>query len=192
MIAVEEFITLARVVKPQGRHGEIAVEVHSDAPDRFRPGLGLWALAEEDSRRRKLEIKEVWPHKGFLVLSFAGVDSISDAEALVGCELQVPRQERAQLEPGWAYISDLVGCTVCDGPREIGRVEDVRFGAGEAALLVVREGNRELEIPYAQAHLENLDIEGKRIRMRLPQGMLELDAPLTPEEKQQQQKRRGQ
>jgi 16S rRNA processing protein RimM len=68
----------------------------------------------------------------------------------------------------------------------------VRFGAGEAALLVVREGNRELEIPYAQAHLENLDIEGKRIQMRLPQGMLELDAPLTPEEKQQQQKRRGQ
>ena len=192
MIAVEEFITLARVVKPQGRHGEVAVEVHSDVPGRFHPGLSLWALAEEDGRRRKLEVKEVWPHKGFLVLSFAGVDSISDAEALAGCELQVPCHERAQLEPGWAYISDLVGCTVCDGPREIGRVEEVRLGAGEAPLLVVREGNRELEIPYAQAHLENLDIEGKRIRMRLPQGMLELDAPLTPEEKQQQQKSRGQ
>jgi 16S rRNA processing protein RimM len=192
MIAVEEFITLARVVKPQGRHGEVAVEVHSDVPGRFRPGLSLWALAEEDSRRRKLEIKEVWPHKGFLVLSFAGVDSISDAEALAGCELQVPRQDRAQLQPGWAYISDLVGCTVFDGPREIGRVEGVRFGAGEAPLLVIRKGNRELEIPYAQAHLENLDIEGQCIRMRLPQGMLELDAPLTPEEKQQQQKRRGQ
>ena len=191
MIAVEEFITLARVVKPQGRQGEVAVEVHSDVPGRFRPGLSLWALADND-RRRRLEIKETWPHKGFLVLRFAGVDSISDAEALAGCELQVPRHERARLEPGWTYISDLVGCTVFDGPREIGRVEDVRFGAGEAPLLVVREGNRELEIPYAEAHLENLDIEGKRIRMRLPQGMLELDAPLTPEEKEQQQKRRGQ
>jgi len=187
---VEEFITLARVVKPQGRHGEVAVEVHSDVPGRFRPGLSLWALDDND-RRCKLEIKEAWPHKGFLVLSFAGVDSISDAEALAGCELQIPRGERAQLEPGWTYISDLVGCTVFDGLREIGRVEDVRFGAGEAPLLIVREGNREREIPYAQAHLENLDIEGKRIHMLLPQGMLELDAPLTQEEKQQQ-RRRGQ
>ena len=140
----------------------------------------------------RLEIKETWPHKGFLVLRFAGVDSISDAEALAGCELQVPRHERARLEPGWTYISDLVGCTVFDGPREIGRVEDVRFGAGEAPLLIVREGHRVLEIPYAQAHLEHVDVEGKRICMRLPQGMLELDAPLTPEEKEQQQKRRGQ
>ena len=28
-----EFITLARVLKTQGRHGEVAVAVHSDVPD---------------------------------------------------------------------------------------------------------------------------------------------------------------
>jgi len=182
---VEEFITLARVVQVQGRRGEVAVEVHSDVPGRFRPGLSLWALSEND-RRRQLEIQAVWPHKGFLVLSFAGVDSIAGAEALVGSELQVPRHERAHLEPGWTYISDLVGCMVSDGSREIGRVEAVRLGAGEAALLIVKAGNREHEIPYAQAHLETVDIEGKRIRMLLPEGMLELDAPLTQEEKQLQ------
>jgi 16S rRNA processing protein RimM len=188
VIAVEEFITLARVVKVQGRHGEVAIEVHSDVPGRFRPGLSLWAVGEND-RRRQLEIQDVWPHKGFLVLSFAGVDSMTSAEALVGCELQVPRHERAQLEPGWTYVSDLVGCMVCDGPREIGRVEDVRWGAGEAPLLIVKAGNREHEIPYAEAHLETVDIKGKRIRMLLPEGMLELDAPLTPEEKEQQRRR---
>ena len=188
---MEEFITLARVVKVQGRHGEVAVEAHSDVPGRFRPGLSLWALGENDSRRQ-LEIQSVWPHKGFLIVSFAGVDSITEAEALVGCELQVPRCERAQLEPGWTYVSDLVGCLVFDGPREIGRVEDVRLGAGEAPLLIVRAGNREHEIPYAEAHLEAVDIQGKRIKMLLPEGMLELDAPLTPEEKQQQQRRSGQ
>ena len=187
---MEEFITLARVVKVQGRRGEVAVEVHSDVPGRFRPGLSVWAFAENDSRRQ-LEIRDVWPHKGFLVLSFAGVDSIASAEALVGSELQVARHERAQLEPGWTYVSDLVGCIVSDGSRDIGRVEAVRLGAGEAPLLIVKAGNREHEIPYAQALLETVDIKGKRIRMLLPEGMLALDAPLTPEEKQQQ-RRRGQ
>jgi 16S rRNA processing protein RimM len=190
VIAVQEFITLARVVRVQGRRGQVAVEVHSDVKGRFRPGLSLWALGESDSRRQ-LEIQDVWPHKGFLVLSFAGVDSIASAEALLGSELQVPRHQRAQLEPGWTYVSDLVGCIVSDGSREIGRVEAVRLGAGEAPLLIVKAGDREHEIPYAQAHLEMVDIEGKRIRMLLPEGMLELDAPLTPEEKQLQ-RRRGQ
>jgi len=188
MIAAREFITLARVVKLQGRRGEVGAVVHSDAPDRFRPGLSLFALGPNDSRR-KLEVEKVWPHKGLLVLKFAAVDSMADAEVLVGCELQVPRPQRAALEPGWTYISDLVGCTVSDGAREIGRVEDVRLGAGEAPLLIVRAGNREHEIPYAQAHLETVDIQGKRIRMLLPEGMLELDAPLTAEEKLQQRRR---
>jgi 16S rRNA processing protein RimM len=188
MIAADEFISLARVVKPQGRRGEVAIAVHSDAPDRFRPGLSLFAL-EENASRRELEVQEVWPHKGFLVLKFAGVESIAEAQALLGCELQVPRRQRAPLQPGWTYVSDLVGCTVFDGTREIGRVEDVRLGAGEAPLLVVRAGNREHEIPYAQAHLQDVDIQGKQIRMLLPEGMLELDAPLTAEEKQQQRGR---
>jgi len=65
-----------------------------------------------DGLRRELEVEELWPHKSYLVLKFAAIDSISDAEAMIGCELQVPLAERAELEPGWAYVSDLVGCTV--------------------------------------------------------------------------------
>lgn len=179
------FVTLARVIKTQGRRGEVAVEVHSDVPDRFRAGLRVLTLAENDLRR-ELKIEEAWPHKEWLVLKFAGVDSISDAELLVGGELQVPLSERAELEPGATYVSDLVGCALFDQGREIGIVNDVRFGAGEAPLLVVGEAKREFEIPYAQEFLVQVDLERKRIEMSLPEGLLEVNAPLTQEEKQQQ------
>ena len=171
--------------KTQGRHGEVAVELHSDVPDRFQVGLKLFALAQ-DNNRRELRVEELWPHKGNLVLKFVGVDSIDDAEALIGCELQVPRSERAQLESGWNYVSDLVGCTVFDTGCEIGKIEDVQFGTGEAPLLIVVEASKRYEIPYAEAYLENVDLEQKQIQMQLPEGMLELNAPLTAEEKQQQ------
>ena len=180
-----EFITLARVRKTQGRHGEVAVEVHTDVPDRFTVGQRLFALAEDDSRR-ELRIEELWPHKDFLILKFAGIESISDAEALIGCELQVPRSERAQLESGWNYVSDLIGCVVFDAGREIGKIEDVQFGTGEAPLLIVVAGSKRYEIPYAEAYLQSVDLEHKQIQMKLPEGMLELNAPLTAEEKQQQ------
>ncbi|HXM60585.1 MAG TPA: ribosome maturation factor RimM [Terriglobales bacterium] len=180
-----EFITLARVRKTQGRHGEVAVEVHTDVPDRFTVGQRLFALAEDDSRR-ELRIEELWPHKDFLILKFAGIDSISDAETLIGCELQVPRSERAQLESGWNYVSDLIGCVVFDAGREIGKIEDVQFGTGEAPLLIVVAGSKRYEIPYAEAYLQSVDLEHRQIKMQLPEGMLELNAPLTVEEKQQQ------
>jgi 16S rRNA processing protein RimM len=146
---------------------------------------------DQSAERRELRVEALWPHKGMLVLKFAGVDSISDAELLLGSELQVPREQRAQLEPGWTYISDLVGCTVFDTDlqghdREVGIVENVQFGAGEAPLLIVRGGARQFEIPYAQAYLKSVDLEQKRIEMLLPEGILEVNAPLTADEKRQQ------
>ena len=156
-------------------------------PDRFKVGLKLAAVRQDDSRR-ELRIEELWTHKGSLILKLTGVDSIADAEALIGCELQVPREQRPQLESGWTYISDLVACTVLVAGRELGKVTDVKFGAGEAPLLVVGSGRKEYEIPYAQAYLEDVNIEKRQIKMALPEGMLELDAPLSAEEKKQQQK----
>jgi 16S rRNA processing protein RimM len=173
------------VLKTQGRRGEVAAELHSDVPDRFQLGMRLWTLPKDGSRR-ELTIEELWPHKGCLVLKFEGVSSISEAETLVGCELQVPARERSELEPGWAYVSDLAGCAVFDGDREVGLVADVQFGAGEAPLLIVRAGSNEYEIPYAEAYLKTTDLEHKKIYMILPEGMLELNAPLTAEEKEQQ------
>jgi 16S rRNA processing protein RimM len=191
-----EFITLARVTKTQGRQGEVAAEIHTDVPGRFTVEMKLFALLGKTvgglkDTRRELTVEDLWPHKGLLVLKFLGVDSISQAEALVGCELQVPRYERAPLEQGWNYVSDLLGCAVVNDGAEIGCIEDVQFGAGEAPLLIVanRKGKK-FDIPFAEAFLEAVDLANKQVRMRLPEGMLEVNAPMTAEEKQQQSNRK--
>jgi 16S rRNA processing protein RimM len=185
-----DFITLARVVKTQGRHGEVAAEVHSDVPDRFAQGMKLFALGNSLDRRQ-LEVEDLWPHKGLLVLKFAGIDSMTDAEALIGSELQVPRGQRADLDPGWTYVSELVGCAVFDHGQEIGRIEDVQFGAGEAPLLIVAStAGKKYDVPFAEAYLESVDIAKHQVRMRLPEGMLEINAPMTAEEKQEQKKQK--
>ena len=186
-----EWITLAVVIKTQGRRGEVAVDLHTDIPDRVRPDMQLWALTKV-GERREVSVEECWPHKSFLVLKFRGIDTINDAEPFIGAELQLPRSERAALEPGWTYLSDLVGCMVFDGERQIGEIKDVQFGAGEAPLLIVRSvatsvvtGNEQkgsaklpYEIPFAEAFLEKIDLERKQVRMKLPEGLLEVNAPL--------------
>jgi len=186
----DKFITLALVVKTQGRHGEVAVEVHSDVPDRFTEKMKLQAL-DRSQGRRELQVESFWPHKGLLVLKFRGIDSMSDAEELIGSELQVPRVERAPLDQGWTYVSDLAGCTVVDHGEELGTIQDVQFGAGEAPLLIVAgKMGKKFDVPFAEAYLEAVDTTRKQVRMKLPQGLLEINAPMTAEEKQQQ-KREG-
>ncbi len=49
-------------------------------------------------------------------------------------------------------------------------------------------GKTEYEIPYAQEFLVRVDLEHKRIEMELPEGLLEVNAPLTDEEKQEQKR----
>ena len=76
-----------------------------------------------------------------------------------------------------------------------GTVTEVQFGAGEAPpLLVVRRAPSTSEaterdkaseslIPYAEEFVTAADFEQRRIDMRLPEGLLELEGPLSKEER---------
>lgn len=182
-----DYVTIAKVTKTQGRKGEVAVFLLTDFPERFASRRHLLAL-DRRGQRRELHLEDHWFHKGQAVLKFAGIDSISDAETLVGCEIQVLRSERAVLESGTVYVSDLIGCVAYDGGHEFGKIKDVQFGSGEAPLLVIH-GEKEYLVPFVAAYVEKIALEQKRIEMKLPQGMLELDAPLSREEREQQQKK---
>lgn len=167
-------------------------ELHTDFPERFAERRQLSALAEDGSRR-ELQLEEHWFHKGGVVLKFAGVDSITEAEQLGRVELQIPNEQRAQLEEGAAFVSDLVGCEVwatgSGEPQLLGVVKDLQFGAGEAPLLVIRRkvgSTEDLLVPYAAEFLKSNDFELRRIEMQLPEGLLELESPLSDEEKQRQ------
>ena len=187
---------------PQGRRGEVLAKLYTDFPERFEERRQLSGLATDGSRR-DLQLEEHWFHKGGVVLKFAGVESISDAERLSGLELQVPREQRTKLEAGAAYVSEIVGCEVwvknAGEQQLLGTVAEVQFGAGEAPLLVVRcssaasremgsgeSGEPEVLVPYAEEFVKATDFEHRRIEMELPEGLLELQAPLNAEEKQRQ------
>ena len=172
-MASEAFVTIAKVTKTQGRKGEVAALLLTDFPERFATRKRLFALDAQD-RRTELVLEDHWFHKGGVVLKFAGVDSISQAETLIGCEIQIPQAERAELTGDSVYVSDLVGCVVSDAGREIGRIENVQFGSGEAPLLVVK-GAKEILVPFAAEFVEQIDVERKQVRMKLPAGLLDLE-----------------
>ena len=177
----DQWVWLARIRRPQGRKGELFAEILTDFPEKFAERKRLWLL---DERRPAAPVRAVtlvghWLHKGGVVLHFAGVDSISAAEALKGLMVAIPRAERATLGEDEAYIVDLIGCLLVDVaggvPAEVGTIEDVDRTAGPVALLVVAGKSGEVLVPFAKSYLRKLDVAGKRVEMALPAGLVGLN-----------------
>ena len=200
-----QWIVLAQILRPQGRKGEVLADLYTDFPERFDQHPQVWLAAAgfadasalssgADAQTKEPEQAEIVSHwlpvgknAGRIVLHFAGVDSIEQAEKRAGKEGILPLTERLPLDPGAAYISDLVGCTVYDGDVPLGVVEDVQFPTtpdgtrrlDEAAPLLSiasPEGN-EVLVPFVNAYLVELDVAAKAIRMKLPEGLAELNRP---------------
>ncbi|MBV8673399.1 MAG: 16S rRNA processing protein RimM [Acidobacteriaceae bacterium] len=183
-----DWAILARLVRPQGRHGEIIAELLTDFPQRFAERKRLFLLSSETSATaaRNVSLEGHWLHKGRVVLKFAGVDSIADAQALRGLLVAIPASERASLTDDSIYISDLIDCEVVNltsSPAALGRIKDLDR---EAGLLIVQPvDGEEILVPFAKAYLVSIDASAKRVEMRLPEGLLEINAPITGEEKRE-------
>ena len=185
-VSPTQWAIVARLVRPQGRHGEIAADLLTDFPERFAERKRLYLVASETSEKpaREMTLERHWLHKGRVVLKFATIDSINEAESLRDLLVAIPASERALLADDAVYISDLIGCEIVDVASEsvsVGKITDVDR---EAGLLVVQppRGN-EILIPFAKEYLVDIDLPGNRINMRLPVGLLDINAPITEEER---------
>jgi len=186
----DKWTLLAKIVRAQGRRGEVLAELMTDFPERFADRRRLFLLAPRSEKARDIQLEEHWlpqgKNAGRVVLKFAGVDSIGDAEVLRDFEVVIPREERAPLDEDTQYIGDLIGCSLIDvandAERTVGVVEDVDRPDQMTPMLVVRRHDGdEMLVPFARAYLRRIDIAAKRIEMALPAGLTSLNAPIAEE-----------
>jgi 16S rRNA processing protein RimM len=164
----DEWVTVAVLGRARGIRGEVTA-VALSKPERYA-SLREVFLFPEGSRR---EVESAWFHDNRLILKFRGVDSMSDAEELSGCEVRVPRAERMRLEPGEYFESDLIGCEVIerDGGASLGQVTALQDGGSSGVL----EVDGTLLIPFVRAICVAIQPEDRRIVVDLPAGLKELN-----------------
>lgn len=164
-----ELVVIGRVVKPQGRRGEVLVHPLSDRPDRFA-SLGRALVAGPGGETREVRVTSSWPHKGRHVLKLEGVDSIDDAERLRGWDLGIAEEELAPLPAGSYYHHELKGLKVADGDGvEVGVVEDVMETGAGAPILVVKGPEGETLVPLATDFVKQVDLAGQRMVIERPE-----------------------
>ena len=191
MTNAEDWLVLARVVRPQGRRGEVLCDLFTDFPERFAERRALFLRKDASAELLPVELEDFWlptgNSAGRVVLKFTQCNSITEAEGLAEFDVLLPASQRVILEADTFFVSDLLGCAVVnvaggDGPDELGTISDVHFPADtngrrldDAApiLVVTRVNGDDILIPLAIEFLQNPDLANRRIEMHLPHGMVD-------------------
>ncbi|HXH81453.1 MAG TPA: ribosome maturation factor RimM [Candidatus Tectomicrobia bacterium] len=172
--AGERLVAIGEIVRGHGRDGELRVAPLTDRPARF---LTLRRCVVWDPRRDVREPRAVVSARlagGDVLLAIEGCATREDAQALVGRLVAVPAAEALPPPPGHFYPWQLEGCRVLteDG-SEVGTVARVEPGPAQD-LWVVRGGEREHLVPAVADIVREVDIEGRRVVIRPPEGLLDL------------------
>lgn len=164
------WVTVALLGKTRGNRGEITALALSSKPERFQALRDVYLFGAGDRYR----VESAWFHDGTLILKFNGIDTISEAERLVGAEVRIPEAERTPLEEGEFFQTDLIGCDVVERhtAASLGRVKEWQDSGGPG-LLVLESG---LMIPFARSICVEIDPAARRIVVVLPEGLKDLNS----------------
>lgn len=197
-IEPQKWVAIAHIRRPRGNKGEVAAELLTDFPQRLTALSEVFLENPAGGEPRNIQLLSCWlsqNHPGQAVLHFAGCSSISEAETFRGLQVLLPIEQRVTLPAGHYFISDLIGCSVFECPREgsvlssppcsletapshLGTVSDVQTTGETVAgtpLLSVDTPGGELLLPLAEDICKRIDVAGRRIDVVLPEGLRELN-----------------
>ena len=165
-------VIVGKVVRPHGLAGEVVVEVETDVEERFDPGSTMRLGASG----RRVEVASARPFGDRLLVRFAGFEDRTAVEGLRGLELTVERGEVPIAPAGSFYHFELLDCRCSDRALgELGRVVALHEDGG-GVLLEVERGEGRILVPFVEAFVVRVDVEGRRIDLDLPPGLVDICA----------------
>lgn len=164
-----DFLEVGKIINTHGLRGEVKVVTWTDSPEVFEDLKNV--VVKTRVQETSLVICGVKYQKNNIIVKFDKIDAIEEAEKLKNAVILASREELGELPEGVYYIADLVGCEVFDESGKIGKLSDV-FTAGASDVYdIKREGKKNLLVPIIDGVLKNVDIPGKRIDIKIPEGL---------------------
>ena len=166
-------IVLAEIFKPRGLRGELIARSLTDIPGRLE-SLKKASVQLAGGVDREVELEYAWQHKNDWILKFVGIDTVETANEFRNADLWVPASERALLDGGDYFQSDLIGCQLIDlvSGKSVGVVENFQQYGGHPLMELTIDGH-EVLIPFVKSQCQ-IDLAARIIRLNLPEGILDL------------------
>ena len=168
------YLAVGYVSGVHGLKGELRIELYTDFPERFAPGVPLYA----GEKLTEVTVLGARPHKGKVLLTLENISSREAAEAWRGVWLFVKEEEAVQLEEDVYWVHDIVGLEVetTDG-QPLGTISDVLFtGANEVYVVktapTVNNG-RDLLLPAIAQVVHEVNLDANLMVVNLLPGLVD-------------------
>lgn len=166
------FFPVGVISRGHGLRGEVKLRLLATNTDSLTVGQKLVARFPNGDIR-SLIIREVRNQGQSLLLTFDGISSRTEAEALHGVELSINREALPPLKEGEFYLGDLIGYTVMsDECEQLGHVQEVWDLPANEVLRVVNM-ERETLIPLVNDFIKDIDHNQRRVKVRIIDGLLD-------------------
>ncbi len=163
-------VLIGQIVGVHGIKGNCKFRSYAETLSVFRSD-SVVLVATSDGRQKPYQINWVKPHAKAALISFKGVDTRDQAQALIGCELFIEKSRLPDPEDGSYYWFDLIGLEVFDiDQKYLGRLESI-IETGSNDVYVVKEGDTEILIPALESVVQKIDLENGRMQVDLPEGL---------------------
>ncbi len=163
-------VTVGQIERPFGIRGEVKVRSLSDVPGRFE-GLRRVSLVAKGGRMWDTDVTHVRRAGAGYILGLVGITTPEEAGLWRGGLIQTTRGAVPVLPDGRYYECDLIGLAVySDAGQLIGVLEEILECPGNH-VFAVRQETKELLIPAAKELITTVDIEARRMTVRLIDGL---------------------
>ncbi len=168
-----DLLEVGKIVNTHGLRGEVKAVPWTDYPEVFEDIEYVYVKKRTGDER--LDISGIKYQKNNLILRFEQIKDINQAESYKNCVLYAERDMLGELSEGVYYIADLIGCEVVkeDGGK-VGVIADVFNTGGSDIYDVKREGGKNLLLPVIDDVVLKVDINNKKITVRMMEGLEDL------------------
>jgi 16S rRNA processing protein RimM len=173
-----EFLSVGKIVNTHGIKGEVKILPLTDYPERFEElkwvYMDFMPNKKTSENLQKIEIESVKYFKNTVILKFKGIDNIDSALALKNVELKVDRKHAVKLPKDSYFICDLLECDVYnENDIKLGNMIDIiKTGSNDVYVVKPMQG-KDILIPALKKVILDINIKDKKIKVQLPEGLLD-------------------
>ena len=166
MVTKENEVIVGHIAGPWGLRGDIKVHPLTDIPSRFSPGSILHLGAQSVSVERARSSKNI------LIIKLDIANDRTEAEAIRGLTLTIPRHEINSQPNGVYYHFQIIGIGVWNDRDEyLGRVNEI-IPTGNNDVYVINDDERkDMLIPAIKSVILDVNIQNNRMLVRIPEDL---------------------
>ena len=165
-----EYLVVGYLRRPHGLHGEMVMEVHTDFPERLKPGIDVFI---GDSHQKQVIAGARFHNEGLLI-KFHDVETPEHAGRYRNQSVYVATADRPVLPDGQYYHHELIGFNVIDEKEQsIGTLVEIMQTGANDVYVVRRADGREVLLPVIASVVIAVETGNRQIRVRPIPGLLD-------------------